>query len=154
MDEMCVDIDASDPMNVIVTMTGQYEDYHACVPFDMEHDDWVADNMDDGVEVFRVIEVDMSNRHDSTEFMLVDMEPAQADQAWDYFPWYVLVARVSSDLYSNANDEDAKGQALNELTDFIQSVYKLNHASIDCDDYVMHAFRIPKPQNNDEETTA
>ena len=156
MDEMCVDIDASDPMNVIVTMTGQYEDYHACVPFDMEHDDWVAENMDDvSVEVFRVIEVDMSNRSDSTESCWLTWNQLEADQAWDYFPLCMsLVARVSSDLYSNANDEDAKGQALNELTDFIQSVYKLNHASIDCDDYVMHAFRIPKPQNNDEETTA
>jgi len=43
---------------------------------------------------------------------------------------------------------------LYQLTEFISSVYYRNHAFIDVDDYVMHAFRIPKPKNNDEETTA
>ena len=149
-DEMCVDIDDSDPTNIHVTMTRQYEDYHACVPSDMDHDDWVAENGDDvSVEVLRIIEIDLSNRclpSDYTESCWLTWNQIEATTAWDYFPLCMsLVARVSSDLYSNANDEDAKGQALNELTDFIHSVYMRNHGFIDCDDYVMHAFRIPKP---------
>ena len=114
----------------------------------MEHDDWVAENMDDvSVEVFRVIELDNPYRRDTTESCWLTWDQLEATQAWDYYPLCMsLVARVSSDLYDNANDEDAIGQAFAELTDFVQSVYKLNHASIDCDDYVMHAFRIPKPK--------
>ena len=151
-DEMCVDIDDSDPMNVIVTMTRQYMDYHACVPHDMDHDDWVAENGDDcSVELFRIIEIDMSNRSDSTESCWLTWDQLEANPAWDYFPLCMsLVARVSSDLYDNANDEDAKGQALTELTEFISSVYFRNHASVDCDDYVLHAFRIPKPKSENE----
>ncbi len=57
-DEMCVLIEHQDD-GAEVTMTRNYEDYHACVPFDMEHDDWVAENGDDcSVEVFRIIEID------------------------------------------------------------------------------------------------
>ena len=158
-DEMCVDLDDSDPMNVIVTLTRQYMDYHACVPHDMDHDDWVADNGDDvSVEVFRIIEVDLSNRSDSTESCWLTWDQLDTSPAWDYYPLCMsLVTRVSSDLHSNACDEDAKGQALNELTEFIHNVYMRNHAFIDCDDYVLHAFRIPKPKNSDsydEETTA
>jgi hypothetical protein len=150
-DEMCVEIDDSDPTNICVTMTRQYMDYHACVPHDMDHDDWVAENGDDvSVEVFRIIEIDMSNRSDSTESCWLTWDQLDASPAWDYFPLCMsLVARVSSDLYDNAFDEDAKGQALTELTEFISSVYYRNHAFVDCDDYVMHAFRIPKPQNSD-----
>ena len=150
-DEMCVDIDDSDPMNVIVTMTRQYMDYHACVPHDMEHDDWVAENGDDvSVELFRIIEVDLSNRSDSTESCWLTWDQLEASPAWEYYPLCMsLIARVSSDLYDNANDEDAKGQALTELTEFISSVYFRNHAFVDCDDYVLHAFRIPKPKNSD-----
>ena len=53
-DEMCVNIEQSAPdADIYVTLTRDYEDYHACVPSDMEHDDWVAENMDDvSVEVF------------------------------------------------------------------------------------------------------
>ena len=151
MDEMCVDIDASDPMNVIVTMTGQYEDYHACVPFDMEHDDWVAENMDDvSVEVFRVIEVDMSNRSDSTESCWLTWNQLEADQAWDYFPLCMsLVARVSSDVMDNTGKYTCHETNMYQLTEFISSVYYRKEAFIDIDDYVMHAFRIPKPQNSD-----
>jgi len=36
-----------------------------------------------------------------------------------------------------------------QLTEFISAVYYRNHAFIDVDDYTMHAFRIPKPKNND-----
>jgi len=96
------------------------------------------------------IEVDLSNRSDSTESCWLTWDQLDASPAWDYFPLCMsLVARVSSDLCDNANDEDAKGQALTELTEFISSVYYRNHAFVDCDDYVMHAFRIPKPKNSD-----
>ena len=86
----------------------------------MDHDDWVADNGDDvSVEVFRIIEVDMSNRSDSTESCWLTWDQLDATPAWDYFPLCMsLVTRVVSDLHSNACDEDAKGHALNELTDF------------------------------------
>jgi hypothetical protein len=66
--------------------------------------------------------------------------------AWDYQPLCMsLVARVSSDVMDN----DPSVHGLEQLTDFISSVYYRNHAFIDIDDYVMHAFRIPKPKNND-----
>ena len=151
-DEMCVDIDFRFPRTgideVYVTMTRQYRDYHACVPVDMEHDDWVAENMDDvSVEVFRVIELDMSNRRDSTESCWLTWDQLDASPAWDYFPLCMsLVARVSSDVMDTPTDAIAN---LEQLTDFIQSVYYRNHAFIDIDDYSMHAFRIPKPKNSD-----
>ena len=151
-DDMCVNIEQAEPdADIYVTLTRQHEDYHACVPSDMEHDDWVAENGDDvSVEVFRIIEVDLSNRSDSTESCWLTWDQLEANPAWDYYPLCMsLVARVSSDLYDNANDEDAKGQALTELTEFISSVYFRDHAFVDCDDYVLHAFRIPKPKNSD-----
>ena len=151
-DEMCVEIDDSEPTNIHVTMTRDYKDYHESVTVkSMDHDDWVAENGDNvSVEVFRIIEVDMSNRSGSTESCWLTWNQIESTQAWDYFPLCMsLVARVSSDLYDNAFDEDAKGQALTELTEFISSVYYRNHASVDCDDYVLHAFRIPKPKNSD-----
>jgi hypothetical protein len=147
-DEMCVDIDDSDPMNVIVTLTRDYEDYAACVPSDMTHDDWVADNGDDcTVEVYRIIELDMSNRSDSTESCWLTWDQQDTCPAWDYNPLCMsLVARVSSDVMDN---EQSWRFALEQLTDFISSVYYRSHAFIDIDDYVMHAFRIPKPKNSD-----
>jgi hypothetical protein len=150
-DEMCVQIDHATEDAVYVTMTRDYENYKACVPSDMTHDDYVAEHGDDvSVEVFQVIELDMSNRSGSTESCWLTWDQQDTTQAWDYFPLCMsLVARVSSDLYDNANDEDAKGQALTELTEFISSVYYRSHAFIDCDDYVMHAFRIPKPKGSD-----
>ena len=147
-DEMCVNIDQSgDMMHTFVTMTREHEDYHACVPSDMTHDDWVAENGDDcSVEVFRIIEVDMSNRSDSTESCWLTWNQQDTTQAWDYFPLCMsLVARVSSDVMDN--DQSVHG--LEQLTEFISSVYYRNHAFIDVDDYVMHAFRIPKPHNYD-----
>ena len=145
-DDMCVNIDHRED-DIYVTLTRQYEDYHACVPFDMEHDDWVADNGDDcSVEVFRIIELDMSNRSDSTESCWLTWDQLEATEAWDYTPLCMsLVARVSSDVMDN----DQSVEALEQLTDFISSVYMGNHAFIDIDDYVMHAFRIPKPKNSD-----
>ena len=159
-DEMCVNLDFRFPTTgideVYVTLTRQYEDYHACVPCDMSHDDWVAENGDDvSVEVFRVIEVDLSNRSDSTESCWLTWDQLEADQAWSYTPLCMsLVARVSSDVMDSTSDAV---DALEQLTDFIHSVYMSNHAFIDVDDYSMHAFRIPKPKNSDsydEETTA
>ena len=152
-DEMCVNIEHQEGGDVEVTMTRQYMDYHACVPHDMDHDDWVADNGDDvSVEVFRIIEIDLSNRSDSTESCWLTWNQIEATPAWDYFPLCMsLVARVSSDVMDNAGPYS---DPLYQLTEFISSVYYRNHAFIDVDDYSMHAFRIPKPKNNDEETTA
>lgn len=150
-DEMCVEIDDKDITNVCVTMTRDYEDYHACVPSDMDHDDWVADNADDSsVEVFRIIELDMSNRSGSTESCWLTWDQQDTTQAWDYQPLCMsLVARVASDVMDN--DQSVHG--LEQLTDFISSVYYRSHAFIDVDDYVMHAFRIPKPKESDEPIT-
>ena len=146
-DDMCVNIDRRED-DVYVTLTRQYEDYAACVPSDMEHDDWVAENMDDvSVEVFRIIELDMSNRSDSTESCWLTWDQLDATEAWDYFPLCMsLVARVSSEVMDNAGPYS---DPLYQLTEFISSVYYRKHAFIDCDDYVMHAFRIPKPKNSD-----
>ena len=161
-DEMCVNIitDTYDD-ETTVTMTRQHEDYHACVPSDMEHDDWVAENMDDvSVEVFRIIELDMSNRSDSTESCWLTWDQIEATQAWDYTPLCMsLVARVSSDIQDKTRPvsmastgkytPDDGAYELEQLTEFISAVYYRNHAFIDCDDYSMHAFRIPKPKNSD-----
>jgi hypothetical protein len=155
-DEMCVNIEHRED-DIYVTMTRDYENYHACVPSDMEHDDYVAEFMDDvSVEVFRIIELDMSNRSASTESCWLTWNQIEADQAWDYTPLCMsLVARVTSDVMDNQSDFPT--QALHDMAqlgDFISSVYYRNHAFIDLDDYSMHAFRIPKPKNNDEEATA
>ena len=146
-DDMCVNIDHRED-DIYVTLTSEHEDYHACVPSDMDHDDWVADNGDDcSVEVFRIIELDMSNRSDSTEHCWLTWDQLDATQAWDYTPLCMsLVARVSSDVLDNAG---LYSDPLYQLNEFIQSVYYRNHAFIDVDDYVMHAFRIPKPKNSD-----
>ena len=161
-DDMCVEIDDSDPTNICVTLTRQYEDYHACVPSDMDHDDWVADNMDDvSVEVFRIIEIDNPYRKDTTESCWFTWDQLDASPAWDYYPLCMsLVARVSSDINDGVSGESRKTfdpWVVDQLNDFIQQVYMGKHAFIDVDDYVMHAFRIPKPKNSDsydEETTA
>ena len=163
-DEMCVSIqdvkgDLLDPSvleGADVTMTRYHEDYHACVPSDMEHDDYVAENGDDvSVEVFRIIEVDMSNRSDSTESCWLTWNQIECTQAWDYTPLCMsLVARVSSDVMEHGGKYS---DPLYQLTEFISDVYYRNHAFIDVDDYSMHAFRIPKPKNSDsydEEATA
>ena len=146
-DDMCVNIDHSTEDDVYVTMTRDYEDYKACVPSDMHHDDWVADNGDDcTVEVFRVIEIDMSNRSDSTESCWLTWNQQDCCVAWDYNPLCMsLVARTASDVM----EYDPSTHGLEQLTDFISSVYYRSHAFIDIDDYVMHAFRIPKPKGSD-----
>ncbi len=148
-DEMCVNIEHQDGGDAEVTMTREYEDYHSCVPVFEDHDDWVAENGDDcSVEVFRIIEIDAwrYDNKDTTEHMWLTWDQQDCSVAWDYFPLCMsLVARVSSDVMDNQPDE----HGLEQLTDFISSVYMGNHALIDIDDYVLHAFRIPKPKNSD-----
>ena len=148
-DEMCVSIEQPDVDSLDITLTRDYEDYKACVPSDMDHDDWVADNFDDcTVEVFRVIEIDCERYKNasSTEHMWLTWDQQDTCPAWDYQPLCMsLVARVSSDVMDN--DQSVHG--LEQLTDFISSVYYRSHAFIDIDDYVMHAFRIPKPKDSD-----
>ena len=150
-DDMCVDVSGGFDDGIYVTMTRDYENYAACVPSDMEHDDWVADNGDDvSVEVFRIIELDMSNRSDSTEHCWLTWDQVDSTQAWDYFPLCMsLVARVSSDVMDNTGKYTCHETNMYQLTEFISAVYYRKHAFIDVDDYVMHAFRIPKPKNSD-----
>ena len=152
-DEMCVNIEHQDGGDAEVTMTRDHEDYHACVPSDMEHDDWVAENGDDcSVEVFRIIEIDCERYENapSTEHMWLTWNQIEADQAWDYTPLCMsLVARVASDVVGGTNEnwKDEGLHNLAQLGEFISEVYYRNHAFIDVDDYSMHAFRIPKPQS-------
>ena len=158
-DDMCVDVSGGLDDGIYVTMTRDYENYAACVPSDMEHDDWVAENMDDvSVEVFRIIELDMSNRSDSTESCWLTWDQLEATEAWDYYPLCMsLVARVSSDVMDNTGKYTDYELTLEQLAGFVREVYYGNHAFIDMDDYTMHAFRIPKPKNSDsydEKTTA
>jgi hypothetical protein len=110
--------------------------------------------------IITIIELDMSNRSDSTESVWLTWNQLDNCQAWDYHPLCMsLVTRVASDVMDTTSD-DYPTQALHNLAqlgEFISAVYYRNHAIIDIDDYVMHAFRIPKPKNSDsydEETTA
>lgn len=144
-DEMCVRIE-HDEDSTFVTLSPDSDDYKACVPEDMDHDDWVAEN-DASVEVFRIVEVDASRYEGSgtTEHMWLTWDQQDTCVAWDYYPLCMsLVARVSSDVVDN--DQSVHG--LEQLTDFISSVYYGNAAFIDIDDYTMHAFRIPKKFDN------
>ena len=147
-DDMCVLIDHATEDAVYVTMTRDYDNYKACVPSDMTHDEYVAEHGDDvSVEVFQVIELDMSNRGESTEHCWLTWNQLEGKQAWDYTPLCMsLVARVSSDVMDTTTDAINN---LEQLTEFISDVYYRQHAFIDVDDYVMHAFRIPKPKNSD-----
>ena len=149
-DEMCVNIDHSDPDAIYVTMDRDPDNYKACVPSDMDHDDYVAEHGDDvSVEVFRLIEVDASRYEGSgtTEHMWLTWDQQDACVAWDYNPLCMsLVARVSSDVMDNSTDDNPH-QSLHNLAqmgEFISAVYYRNEAFIDIDDYTMHAFRIPK----------
>ena len=85
------------------------------------------------VEVFRIIEVDMSNRSDSTESCWLDMESNRVHPSMDYTPLCMsLVARAPSDVQETNGDRDYH---IDQLTDFISDVYYRNHAFIDVDDY-------------------
>ena len=151
-DEMCVNID-HDVDSTYVTLTNDPDDYKACVPEDMDHDDWVAEN-DASVEVFRHIEVDAS-RYDTkgtTEHMWLTWDQQDTSVAWDYYPLCMsLVARVSSDVMDNTGKYTDHGNNMYQLTEFISSVYYRNEAFIDVDDFTMHAFRIPKKLKTDDE---
>jgi hypothetical protein len=149
-DEMCVNIDHRTENEVYVTMDRDPDNYRACVPSDMDHDDYVAEHMDDvSVEVFSVIEVDASRYENSstTEHIWLTWDQQDACVAWDYYPLCMsLVARVSSDVVDGTN-ENWKHEHLHNLAqlgEFISAVYYRNEAFIDIDDYTMHAFRIPK----------
>ena len=144
-DEMCVRIE-HDGDSTYVTLSPDADDYKACVPEDMDHDDWVSEN-DASVEVFRLIEIDAwrYNTKDSTESVWLTWDQLDTCVAWDYNPLCMsLVTRVSSDVHDSTNGDMAMCYALTQLNEFIHSVYRANHAFIDVDDYVMHAFRIPK----------
>jgi hypothetical protein len=152
-DDMCVNIE-HDGDSSYVTMDRDPDNYKACVPSDMSHDDYVAEHMDDvSVEVFQVIEVDASRYENSstTEHMWLTWDQQDACVAWDYYPLCMsLVARVSSDVMDNTDDRFPT-QSLHNLAqmgEFISSVYYRNEAFIDIDDYTMHAFRIPKKLKN------
>ena len=148
-DEMCVNIDHRTADEVYVTMDRDPDNYKACVPSDMDHDDYVAEHMDDvSVEVFSVIEVDVSRYEGSgtTEHMWLRWDQQDCSVAWDYYPLCMsLVARVTSDVMDNQSDFPT--QALHDMAqlgEFISDVYYRDHAFIDVDDFTMHAFRIPK----------
>lgn len=97
--------------------------------------------------IITIITLDMSNRSDSTESCWLTWDQLDNCQAWDYTPLCMsLVARVASDVQEMNGDRD---HHMDQLTDFISAVYYRSQALIDCDDYVMHAFRIPKPKNSD-----
>ena len=148
-DEMCVNIDhSSSMMHTFVTMDRDPDNYAACVPSDMTHDDYVAEHGDDvSVEVFRLVELDNPYRKDTTESVWLTWDQQDTSVAWDYYPLCMsLVARVSSDVM----DCDASVHGLEQLTDFISSVYYRKQAFIDIDDYTMHAFRIPKKFNTND----
>ena len=77
-----------------------------------------------------------------------------ADEGRSLFKLWLSLG-ASSDVRDNTMYEARHN--LEQLNDFISSVYYRSHAFIDIDDYTMHAFRIPKPKNSDsydEETTA
>ena len=152
-DEMCVNIDHDDhmPASTYVTMDRDPDNYAACVPSDMSHDDYVAEHGDDvSVEVFRIVEVSMDsvkNRIDSTESMWLTWDQQDCSVAWDYYPLCMsLVTRVASDVVGGTNEnwKDEGMHNLAQLGEFISSVYYRNEAFIDVDDYTMYAFRIPK----------
>ena len=132
-----------------------FEEDDKVIQIDHPEDDLWYYHMDDGSGdmeyatqcIITIITLDMSNRSDSTESCWLTWDQLDNCQAWDYFPLCMsLVARVSSDVMDNSGN-DHPTQSLHNLAqmgEFISSVYYRNHALIDIDDYVMHAFRIPK----------
>ena len=146
-DEMCVNI-CHDGDSIYVTIDRDPDNYKACVPSDMTHDEYVDEHMDDvSVEVFRTVEVDNPYRSDTTESVWLTWDQQDCSVAWDYYPLCMsLVTRVASDVVGNTN-ENWKHEGMHNLAqlgEFISSVYYRNEAFIDVDDYTMYAFRIPK----------
>jgi hypothetical protein len=153
--------DFYDDLDVARKHAGQlvktFEDDDYVIQIDHPEDDLWYYHMDDGSGdmesatqcIITIITLDMSNRSESTESCWLTWDQLGNCQAWDYHPLCMsLVARVSSDVMDNTADGRGLWH-LEQLNDFIQSVYYRNHAIIDVDDYVMHAFRIPKPKNSD-----
>ena len=96
--------------------------------------------------VITIITLNNPYRRDTTEHAWIVWDQLE-NEAWDYYPLCMsLVARVSYDkqdmleLYVFAPANHNTGQ----LNDFIQGVYYRDQTTIDVDDYVLHAFRIPK----------
>ena len=158
--------DFYDDLDVARKHAGQlvktFEEDDTVIQIDHPEDDLWYYHMDDGSGdmeyatqcIITIITLDNPYRKDTTESCWLTWDQLDNCQAWDYQPLCMsLVARVSSDVMDNTADGRGLWH-LQQLTDFISSVYYRNHAIIDVDDYVMHAFRIPKPKNNDEETTA
>ena len=145
-DEMCVNIDHATEDAVYVTM-GDADDYKACVPSDMDHDDWVAES-DASVEVFQVIEVDNAYRKDTTESTWLTWDQQECSVAWDYYPLCMsLVARVTSDVVEGTN-ENWKHEHLHNLAqlgEFISAVY-YRRRSLHRHRRLHHA-RFPYPQD-------
>ena len=146
-DEMCVNIDHSDPDSIYVTMDRDPDNYAACVPSDMSHDDYVAEHGDDvSVEVFRIVEVDASRYEGSgtTEHMWLTWDQLDACVAWDYFPLYVTcsscIIRCGWTTRTGKRPSCQLGSSSRMCT---------TATTLRPDDYSMHAFRIPKPKNSD-----
>ena len=140
-----------DIRHVTVTM-GNVEDYKARVPEDMDHDDWVAENDDASVQLFRIIEVDASwhyENKEATESIWFTWDP-QDCSSWDYNPLCTsLIQRVTSEMRDISECTRAYCDfelLFEQLSDFISAVYYSDHAYIDFEDYTLHAFRIPKVQ--------
>jgi len=156
--------DFYDDLDVALKHAGQlvktFEEDDMVIQIDHPEDNLWYYHMDDGSGdmeyatqcIITIITLDMSNRSASTESCWFTWDQLDNCQAWDYYPLCMsLVARVASDVMDTTND-DHPTQALHNLAqigDFISSVYYRSHALIDIDDYVMHAFRIPKPKGSD-----
>jgi len=129
-------------------LTDDHEDYAVCKADGDDMEDWLSDN-DATCEVLRIHEIDVSRYEGSgtTEHMWLTWDQQDSCVAWDYNPLCMsLVARVSSDVMDNTSGDSHVNcmNSLEQLNEFISSVYYRNEAFIDIDDYTMHAFRIPK----------
>ena len=152
--EISVHIDHSDGDDVRMTM-GDADDYKACVPRDLGHDDWVTKN-DATVEVLRTIKIDVSRyeNYPTTEHIWLTWDQQDSSVAWDYFPLCMsLVKRVSQDALdiSYATPDDS---ILRKLVNFIDDVYHKDQALIDYDNYVLQVFRIPKMNKKTKKSTS
>ena len=94
--------------------------------------------------VITIITLDNPYRRDTTEHVWLVWDQLE-NETWDYYPLCMsLVARVSSDVMDNTGKGTCHETNMYQLTEFISSVYYRNEVFIDVDDYVLHAFRIPK----------
>ena len=150
--------DFYDDLDVARKHAGQlvktFEEDDNVIQIDHPEDNLWYYHMDDGSGdmeyatqcIITIITLDNPYRKDTTESCWLTWDQLDNCQAWDYYPLCMsLVARVSSDVIDN----DPSVHGLEQLTEFTNAVYYSDHAFIDVDDYVMHAFRIPKPKNSD-----